>query len=127
MLKGAEAMLRDLFGHIELEKTLMHYTMEANRLEIVATKEQDDTDNMIAVKDGRWDLETYQYGANLLAAIGGGTLLPSGSSSGGDNPSTGTSALGGALAGAAIGSSVGGGWSTIIGGALGGIAGGLFD
>jgi hypothetical protein len=126
VLKGAEAMLRDMFGRIDLEKIVTHYTMESNRMEIVAGKEKKDTENTISINDGRWDLETYQYGANLLAAIGGGTLIPTGSSSGADNPSTGQSALGGALAGAAIGSSMGGGWSTIVGGALGGLVGGLF-
>jgi hypothetical protein len=126
IFKGTEAMLRDLFSRIELEKTVAHYTIEANRLEIVAEKEKKDTENSIEINDGRWDLETYQYGANLLAAIGGGTVIPSGASSPGDDPSTGQSALGGALAGASIGSSVGGGTGALIGGALGGLAGALF-
>jgi len=124
VLKGAEAMLRDLYSHIELEKAVMHYTIEANRMEIAATKDEEDSTNLISAKDGRWDLETYQYGANLLAAIGGGTVIPG--QSGGDS-SSGNSALSGALAGASLGNSLGGGWSTVIGGALGGIAGGLFD
>jgi hypothetical protein len=126
VLKGTEAMLRDLFGRIDLGKAVMHYTIEANRMKIIAEKEQTDADNTISINDGRWDLETYQYGSNLLAAIGGGTLIPTGASSGLDDPSTGQSALAGALAGMAAGSAIGGDWGAVIGGALGGIAGGLF-
>jgi hypothetical protein len=124
VLKGAEGMLRDMFAAIDFEKAIMHYTIEAKRMHIAATKDQVDSDNLIDAKDGRWDLETYQYGANLLAAIGGGTLLPGSQN---QDSSSGNSALSGALAGASIGSSIGGDWGTVVGGALGGIAGGLFD
>ena len=112
----------DSITQAELEKTVAHYTIEANRLRIVAEKEQKDTDNSIAIEDGKWNLEIWQYGANLLAAIGGGTVVPKGS----DGPSRNQSVLGGALAGAAIGGQVGGGWGALAGGAIGAIAGGIF-
>lgn len=121
VLKGAEAILRDTMSQVEMEKSVAHYTVEAKRLRIVAEKEQRDVDISIGINAARWDLETFQYGANLLASIGGGTVVPSGAAS--SSPSKAQSALGGALAGAAVGSSVGGGWGALIGGALGGISG----
>jgi hypothetical protein len=121
--KGVEAILRDLYADVESTKNVAHYTIEANRMGIASLKDKKDEENTILVKDGRWDLETYQYGCNLLAAIGGGTVVPA--STGG--PSTAQSAIGGALSGAAIGSAVGGGngWITGGGALLGGILGGL--
>lgn len=121
IMKGVESVLRNLFAQVELEKNVAHYTVEAKRMDIAASKEKKDTENTILVKNGRWDLETFQYGANLLAAIGGGTVVPSG----GDGPSQVQSILGGALTGAATGSNVTGGnaWGTGIGAVVGGIAG----
>jgi len=121
VLKGIERLLQDISTQVEMEKGVAHYTLEANRMRIVAQKEKKDTENSIAVNNGKWDLEVYQYGANLLAAIGGGTVVPTGS----DSPSKTQSAIGGALAGASIGGNVGGGWGALIGGVLGGV-GSLF-
>jgi hypothetical protein len=123
ILKAAESIIRDTYAQIELEKHVAHYTVEANRMEIAAFKEKKDTENNIAIKNGRWDLETYQYGANLLASIGGGTVTPTGS----DSPSTMQSAIGGALSGAAMGSAVSGNnpWVTGGGALIGGLIGGL--
>ena len=120
VLKGTESMLRDNIARIELEKSVTHYTMEANRIRAVALKEKKDTENVITIDGGKWELEVWQYGANLLAAIGGGTVVPSGGSS----PSKTQSAIGGALAGASAGGAIGGGWGALIGGVLGGAAGG---
>lgn len=120
VFKGTEAMLRDMMTRVEMEKSVAHYTIEANRLRIVAEKEKKDTENSASINNGRWDLETFQYGANLLASIGGGTVIPKGS----DSPSKAQSAIGGALAGAAIGGQIGGGWGAVIGGMLGGLSGG---
>lgn len=119
--KGIETMLRDHIAEVEFEKSYMHYAIEAYRMRVVSEKEKKDTENSIEVADGRWDLETYQYGANLLASIGGGTMIPSGN----DSPSKAQSALGGVLAGAAVGGMIGGGWGAGIGAVLGGL-GGLF-
>jgi hypothetical protein len=124
VLKGTEAMLRDNVGRIELEKSVMHYTIESNRLRAVTGKEKLDTENNVDVSDAKWELELFQYGANLLAAIGGGTVIPSGGG-GNSGPSKTQSAIGGALSGAAAGGMVGGGWGALVGGALGGL-GSLF-
>lgn len=123
ILKGTETIIRGLMAQVEMEKTVAHYTIEANRMRIVTEKEKKDAENMMEVKDGRWDIETFQFGANLLASIGGGTMIPN--SGGGDSPSAVQSAIGGALAGAAIGSTVSGGnpIGTGIGALIGGIGG----
>lgn len=123
ILKGTEAILRNMYAITELEKNVAHYTVEVNRMRIAALKEKKDTENTIDVKDGRWDLETYQYGANLLASIGGGTVVPKAV----DGPSAMQSAIGGALSGGAIGSAISGGNSWITGGGalIGGLLGGL--
>lgn len=124
VLKGTEAMLRDQIGRIELEKAVAHYTMESNRIRAVALKEKKDTENTIDVSDAKWELEAFQYGANLLAAIGGGTMIPSGKG----DPSKAQSMIGGALSGAAVGNSiVGGGWGAAAGAAAGLVAGWLSD
>jgi hypothetical protein len=119
--KAAESIIRNLYAITELEKNVAHYTIEAGRMRVAALKEKKDVENTIAVKNGRWDIETFQYGANLLAAIGGGTVVPQGA----DGPSTGQSVLGGALSGAAIGSAVSGNsaWGAGAGAILGGILG----
>lgn len=123
IVKGVESVLRNLYAIAELEKNVAHYTIESQRMRVAALKEKKDTENSILVKNGRWDLETYQYGANLLAAIGGGTVVPSSA----DGPSSLQSAIGGALSGAAVGAAVGqgNGWITGGGALLGGLLGGL--
>jgi hypothetical protein len=123
IVKGVESILRGQAAVVESEKNVAHYTIEANRMRIAALKEKKDLENTISVKDGRWDLETYQYGANLLASIGGGTVVPNAI----DGPSNLQSAIGGALSGAAVGSAVGGGngWITGGGALIGGLLGGL--
>ncbi len=123
VLKGVESILRNQYAVVELEKNVAHYTIEANRMEIAAFKEKKDAENSISVKDGRWDIETFQYGANLLASIGGGTVVPRQD----NGPSTAQSAIGGALGGAAIGSSITGnsGWGALGGTLIGGLLGGL--
>ena len=123
IVKGVESILRGQAAVVESEKNVAHYTIEANRMRIAALKEKKDLENTIAVKDGRWDLETFQYGANLLASIGGGTVVPNAI----DGPSNLQSAIGGALSGAAVGSAIGGGngWITGGGALLGGLLGGL--
>jgi hypothetical protein len=123
IVKGVESILRNLYAITELEKNVAHYTIEAQRMRIAALKDKKDGENTALAKDGRWDLETFQYGANLLASIGGGTVVPQAP----NGPSTGQSIIGGALSGAAVGANVGGGngWITGGGALIGGLLGGL--
>ena len=96
VMTGAESILRMNVAKAELQKTVSHYTIEANRLRIVAEKEKKDIENNITVAGAKWELEVWQHGANLLAAIGGGTMVPR--TQGSDGPSDFQTAIGGALA-----------------------------
>jgi len=101
---------------IELDKTVMHYTIESNRLQIISQQEEVDRNLELDAFDALWGLEVFQYGATMLGAIGGGR--------GGGNarPGKNASALGGALSGAAVGSAFGP-WGAGIGAVAGGIGG----
>lgn len=90
---------------------------EISRMGIVSFSEQYVQDLQIDIGDARWDLEAFQYMANLLGSFHGGTVT---------NPSSVTktqSVLGGAFAGASIGGSVGGPVGMGIGAAVGAAAG----
>lgn len=113
VLKSADRMLIDLIQRVEFERHVATLTAESRRLRIVAVKEQTDQNLTIAESDARWDLEVFQYGANVLAGIGGGTAATK------REPSKSQSAIGGALAGAAIGAQVGGGPGAIAGAVIG--------
>jgi len=106
---------------LEYQKVATSIIAELYRLKIVAKKEQTDTDMNIDDKDAKWDLEVFQYGANLLAGIGGGTGNTSK-----PGPSQAQSAIGGALSGAAAGAMVGStvpGFGTATGAVVGGVLG----
>ena len=90
---------------------------------MVSLKEQVSEDISIDHSEALWDLELFQYGSNLLAGIGGGTVSPGSrpSQAGGSR-----SAIGGALSGAAAGAMAGstfGPYGMAIGGAIGAIGG----
>lgn len=95
--------------------------IDAMRIAIVALKEEADQNLSIDENDARWGIDLYQHAANMLGAIGGGTV-----STGKKQASQGQSALGGALAGAAMGAQVGGGYGAAIG-AGAGLLLGLFN
>lgn len=119
-LEASQQML-----HLEMQRIAWHegyakIVVEANRIRIVANKEQTDVNSEIDVHDALWDLEVFQHGANLLGSIGGGTSSPKG-------PSRAASALGGAMTGAAsgamVGAAVGGPVGAGVGAVIGGVAG----
>jgi hypothetical protein len=85
---------------LEYQRLATSTLAEIYRIKIVAKKEEADLNMEIDEKDAKWDLEVFQYGANLLASIGGGTV-------GTQKPSTAQSVLGGALSGAAAGAMAG--------------------
>lgn len=114
ILKSAEMMLTNLMKRVQFEQAVAQISVEAKRIHIVASKEEIDQQSAFDEADGRWDLETFQYGANVLAAIGGGTTAV-----GRERPSKAQSAIGGAMSGAAAGAAVGGPVGGIIGGILG--------
>lgn len=112
--KGASEMLQALLTRADLEKAVAHYTLEYNRMYIVAKKDQIDQDYEYDELDAKWDLEMFQYGGNMLAAIAGAAT-----SQGTPERSHTASAIGGALSGAAAGTAISPGWGTAIGAALG--------
>ena len=121
--QGVEKVLNNLMERIKLEQAHVHYNIEANRISIVAHKEEMDQNLVMDELDARWMFETSQYGANMLAAIGGGTVSPTDASMGKTQ-----SALAGALSGASAGAMAGSvipGVGTAIGAVAGGVIGGL--
>ena len=90
--------------------------IELARMQVVAAFEQSNVNIDYDEKQYRWDLENYQYLANMMAAIGSGTAI-----AGGRQTSKFSSALGGALSGAAAGATMSGG--NPIGVGIGGIIG----
>jgi len=104
---------------LEYQKVVSTMLAEAYRIKIVAKKEENDVNVKIDEQDALWDLEVFQYGANLLAAIGGGTVGP-----GAKGPSTAQSVIGGAMSGAAAGAMIAGpGPQQIPGAIIGGVLG----
>jgi len=111
--------LRLVALRLESQRALAQLDIESNRLQIVALKEQIDTNLKIDEADALWDIQLFQYGSNVLASIGGGTVDPNLK-----EPSTARSVIGGALSGVAAGAMVG---STVpgLGTAAGALAGGV--
>ena len=114
--------LRLIALKLEYQKILSQMVVEANRIKIVAKKEEAGVNLEIDEGAATWDLEIFQHGANLLASIGGGTMVP-GETKG---KSQASSAIGGAMMGAAAGAlvgaeigAVGGPWGAAIGAVLG--------
>ena len=104
-----------------LKDALASKDLEWRRMSVVAEFERATTNMEMLDKRYRWNLENYQYGANMLGAISGGT-----STAGGAKQNKVTSALGGALSGAASGAMIGSavpGIGTGIGAAVGGLVG----
>lgn len=127
---AATQMSRLYMQYIDNVKAKALLAVELRRITIAAktdsVREQADHD----VKDATWNLEIWQYGANLLAAASGGVASPApqldtkqGSPVGGGL----SGALSGAATGAAIGAPFGGFGAipgSVIGAALGGVGGG---
>lgn len=117
--RGASDMLVAMVNRVQFQQGITHLLIETNRLKIVAKKEQTDTDLDIDESAATWDINVFQHGANLLASIGGGTLVPDEK-----KKSVLGSTIGGALSGAAMGAIIG---SAVpgIGTGVGALAGGL--
>ncbi len=114
-------MIRMFLQKTEYGRVIAATTIEELRLKIAANQDYKTENKSIEADEGRWPLEMYKYGGNMLAAIGGGTT----SSVPVDGSKTARiigSGLSGAVVGAQIGAAVGGG-NAGIGAILGGIAG----
>lgn len=110
---------------LEYQRVATTTLAEIYRMKIVAKKEENDTNMEVDDRDAKWDLEVFQYGGNLLASIGGGTVNTKDI-----GPTRAQSMIGGAMSGAAAGGMIGGsigegntGWGALIGGILGAASG----
>lgn len=96
-------------------------TIEANRMKIVAKKEEADSNIKIEESHALWDLEVFKYGGNLLGSIQG-TAVSTGDNRWDSRPAAG-SVIGGALSGAAAGAYIGGKTGAAVGGPVGAVVG----
>ncbi len=124
-LEGTDQLIKYLTQNISWNEAFTRLSIEAGRLKLVAKKEQRDMDNTLDASDALWDLEVFQYGANLLAAASGGTTPAMG---GTEKPSATMTAIGGSLSGAATGAQIGvstggGGYGAAYGAAIGAVLG----
>ena len=103
-LSSTEQMLRLMTQHIEWREGYTKIFLEGKRIKIVAKSEETVQNSKFDESDALWDLEVFQYGANLIAAPSGGTATPG---TGAKGPSTMQSAIGGALSGAVAGAKIG--------------------
>jgi len=101
-LTATDQMLQLMSRRVGWESDYVRMSVEANRIKIVAKKEQTDQDAVIDESDAKWDLEVFQYGGNLMAAIDGGTAIPNLA-----KKNAAASVIGGAMMGAASGAMVG--------------------
>lgn len=119
-------MIRMFLQKKEFGRVIMAMILDEKRMAIAANQDYKTETKALAADLGRWPLEAYKYGANMLAGIGGGTT--------GSVPVDGNktariigSGLSGAAAGAMIGGAIGGdsgaGWGTLLGGVAGALMG----
>ena len=111
MIKYVGMMLsaNDALARVTVQSQAM--ALEVERLEVETQLEIDEA-------DVTWDLAVFQYGANVMAAPGGGTMVPTKR-----GPSRAQATIGGAAAGAAMGTAISPGYGTAIGAVVGGAAG----
>lgn len=114
IIASTEVYLKDIFARMSWDKEVASLKVEVDRINIVASKEEADQELAIDERDAKWDLEVFQYGANMMASIAGAASHVTQ-----DQPSQTQSAIGGALSGAAAGSMVMPGWGTAIGAVVG--------
>ena len=103
---------------LQYQQAVSTMLADVHRIKIVAKKEELDVNTQLDEADALWDLKVFQYGSNVLAAIGGGTANPNA-----DKPTMAQSVMGGAMSGAAAGTMVSPGYGTVIGAVLGAAAG----
>lgn len=76
VLTATEMMVQMAGRRITWNEDYVKTFIEAQRIKIVAKKEETDRNAAIDDADAKWDIGVFQHGANLLAAIGGGTAIP---------------------------------------------------
>jgi Tfp pilus assembly major pilin PilA len=100
-LNASEQVLQFTMQKYAWQESYVTKVIEANRIKIVAKKEEAEINLNIDEADANWDISVFQHGGNLLAGIGGGTVQV-----GQKKQSQAASAIGGAMTGAAAGAMV---------------------
>lgn len=104
----------------QVQTDIEKFAADSARIKLISEVELRNQQHAIEEKENRWDLETYQYGANLIASVAGGTAPVQGT-----QPSAVQTVLGGALGGASVGGQISNNnpWGVGIGAVLGGLSG----
>jgi hypothetical protein len=123
--QAVSEMIRLFLQRVEFQRALAALQVDFYRIKIAAKADEATENKSIAAEAAKWGMSKYQYTANMIAALNGGTLsVPQ--SEGSKTARVMGSALSGASAGAMIGAAVlgqdsGGGIGAALGGLLGGI------
>lgn len=118
VIASTSTMIQILQGKISLQQAATELRSEIDRLAIIAQREYEAAETDLDVGFATWDLEVWQYGANLLSSPNGSaSMIPK-------KPSQAQTAMSGALKGAAAGAALGP-WGAVAGLAIGGIGGAI--
>jgi len=118
LMEGCQQVVSILQLEAEMQKALTHYTIEANRVNIVAQSEEAQATSDFTVKDALWAFSLHERAGNVLASIAGANTVREG-----EHISKAQSAIGGAVSGAAAGAMIGSAPGAVVGGILGLAAG----
>lgn len=117
LTQAMDTQLKAFSAEAVFKQAVAHLFTEAYRIKIVAKKEEIDTEMHIEEAIGKWPLEAYHYGCNVMACIGSASVQTA------PKPNRFMSAIGGALSGAGVGAMLGSPITAGIGGLLGGLFG----
>lgn len=117
LFRSVDRVTENELNKYKFKQSLVGMITEGTRLTIVASKEYVDKQLEIDAASARWDMESFQYAANVIAAPSGGTSTPQA------RPTSMQSAIGGALSGAAMGGMIAGASNGAITGPWGMAAG----
>lgn len=123
LIQNATAeMIRMYLQKAEYGRVVAAFTLDLKRLAFAMHGDYKTETKALLADEGRWPLEIYKYGANMLASVGGGTTSST-PTDGNKTARTIGSGLSGAIAGAMVGSQVYGNTGAGIGAIMGGLAG----
>jgi len=111
---AAEQMIKYVGMKLGANEALARVTIQSQALAMESERIESETQLEIDEADLTWDLSVFQYGANVMAAPGGGTMVPTRR-----GPSKTQAGIAGAASGAAVGTQVYPGIGTAIGAVAG--------
>lgn len=111
---GAEQMVKYVSLKLGANEALTKITVQTQLAALESERAEAEAQLEIDEADATWDLSVFQYGANVMAAPGGGTMVPTKR-----GPSRTQAGIAGAASGAAMGTYVSPGMGTAIGAVAG--------